>query len=75
MVVWTAVNGGPLSTSEGMVSLRWGLPRVLDLLFSPYHGVFLWSPVMAIGLLGLTRLRGGRGVAALLAAAFAMQVV
>ena len=75
MVVWTAVNGGPLTTREGMISLEWVFPRFLDLLFSSYHGLFLWSPVLAIGLIGLLRLRGKPGVAPLLAVAFAMQAV
>ncbi|NTV65303.1 MAG: hypothetical protein HGA65_17470, partial [Oscillochloris sp.] len=54
--------------------LNWASPHFFDTLLDPAHGAFLWSPVLAIGLVGLFWLaRRDRSLALLLLAGFLAQ--
>ncbi len=74
LVAYQILNGqpGPSSTVAG--KLDWTSPNFLNTLLDPGRGAFLWSPVLALGLLGLIWLgRRDRGLALLLLAGFLAQ--
>jgi hypothetical protein len=51
----------------------WDAPRLLDVGFSSQHGLFLWTPVLLVGVLGLVLLwRRDRVVSATLLAVFGL---
>ncbi len=33
-------------------------PQIFKVLFSPYHGLFIWSPILLLSVLGLFRMKG-----------------
>jgi hypothetical protein len=53
LVAYKALNGhfGP----SGLVSrkMSWTAPHALEVLFSPEHGFFFWTPVAVVGIAGL----------------------
>jgi len=66
LFVWWRLNGslrpfGLMSTFEGRFSLA--APHLLGVLFSPFHGLFVWTPILLPALLGLGLLAvtDGRG--------------
>ncbi len=73
LLAYQILNGrpGPASTVAG--KLNWASPHFFDTLIDPAHGAFLWSPVLAIGLIGLIWLGrrdlalAGMGLAAFIA--------
>lgn len=74
LLAYQILNGrpGPSSTVAG--KLNWASPHFFDTLIDPAHGAFLWSPVLAIGLVGLIWLaRRDRALAAMLFVAFVAQ--
>lgn len=56
MLVWQALYGTPLSIPQGEDFMRWGSPALRAVLFSYWHGLFLWTPVVAIAVVGLAYL-------------------
>jgi hypothetical protein len=56
LVVWTTLYGSPLLVPQGADFMRWGAPRLLEVLFSDNHGLISWTPVVAVGLVGLVLL-------------------
>lgn len=77
MLVWYILNGDPFLSGyllKGDQGFVWGAPRLLDVLFSTRHGLFLWHPVLLLGLAGLALLaRQNRAMGGLLLAGFAAQ--
>ena len=79
MYVWHRVYGSwivlnPYWTSTGNT---WNpaSPHFFDVLFSTNHGLFVWTPVLLAGVVGLLFLaQRDRGLAFLLAAGFTLQV-
>ncbi len=74
ILAYQILNGqpGPSSTVAG--KLDFTSPNALNTLIDPAHGAFLWSPILAIGLLGLIWLaQYDRLLAALLFLGFAAQ--
>jgi hypothetical protein len=54
---------------------NWTSPNALNVLFAPDHGLILWTPIVAVGLVGLVFLwRHDRLLTAALAVAFFLQV-
>ena len=53
MFVWQTIYGTPLSIPQGEDFMRWGTPALRAVLFSYWHGLFLWTPVVAIAVAGL----------------------
>ncbi|WP_448593372.1 hypothetical protein [Thermoflexus hugenholtzii] len=54
---------------------RWTAPRMLEVLFSSWHGLFTWHPIYAFAVLGLAgAARRDRPLALALAAGFLAQV-
>ena len=74
LLAYKILNGryGPSATVAG--KLDWRSPHFFDTLLDPAHGALLWSPVLALGLVGLIWLaRQDRLLAALLLLGFVAQ--
>jgi hypothetical protein len=56
MVAWQVLYGRLLTVPQGSGFMRWASPQVLAVLFSPLRGLFSWTPLAAVGLVGLLRL-------------------
>ena len=56
MFVWQTLYGTPLSIPQGEDFMRWGTPALRAVLFSYWHGLFLWTPVVAVAVVGLVYL-------------------
>lgn len=59
MLVWYILNGSPLLSGyllKGDQGFVWRSPRVLEVLFSTRHGLFLWHPVLLLAVAGLVLL-------------------
>jgi hypothetical protein len=57
MLFWQRIYGRPLLVPPGPDFLPWWKPHVLHLLFSTWNGVLPWSPILALGLVGLYLVR------------------
>lgn len=53
MLVWQTLYGQPLAIPQGGGFMRWGDPALADVLFSDWHGLFTWTPAVALAVLGL----------------------
>jgi hypothetical protein len=74
LLVYQVLYGRPLPSSTVAGKLEPSSPHFLDTLIDPAHGAFLWSPILAIGALGLFWLwRHDRLLAALLLLGFLAQ--
>ena len=56
MVVWSAVYGQPLAMPQGEGFMRWTEPAMIDVLFSDFHGLFTWTPVVVLAVAGIVPL-------------------
>jgi hypothetical protein len=63
----TIVYGSPLATGY-RDEFYWWSPRLLDTLFSANHGAILWTPLIAVGVIGWVLLRRDARVAWIAAA-------
>ncbi|MDX6766244.1 MAG: hypothetical protein SFU85_05595 [Candidatus Methylacidiphilales bacterium] len=52
MLAWKIVYGQWLLYSYEGEIFHWTRPHVWDVLFSPFHGLFYWSPSLLVGLAG-----------------------
>jgi hypothetical protein len=52
-LVWQATFGRPLALPQGPEFLQWTRPALLQVWFSPHHGLFAWTPIWLAGLGGL----------------------
>jgi hypothetical protein len=57
MIVWQTLYGQPLAIPQGGGFMRWGQPALVPVLFSDWHGLFTWTPVVAVAVAGLSALR------------------
>ena len=53
MIVWMVLYGRPLAMPQGEGFMRWHEPALLAVLFSDKHGLFSWTPVVAVAVFGL----------------------
>jgi hypothetical protein len=53
MVVWWLTFGRPLGVPQGPGFMCWSHPALLQVWFSPHHGLFTWTPIWFISFLGL----------------------
>lgn len=53
MLVWQTLYGQPFAIPQGDSFMRWEQPALLAVLFSDWHGLFTWTPVVAMAVLGL----------------------
>jgi hypothetical protein len=71
MLVWQALYGSPFLVPQGDEFMRWTSPSLLSVLFSDWHGLLTWTPIVAVALAGLVLIaRSDRLVALALGAAF-----
>ena len=56
MAFWTVVYGQPLALPQGPEFMKWTEPALWLVLFSAYHGLLTWTPVIAVSLAGLVLL-------------------
>jgi hypothetical protein len=69
MFVWERLYGHPLTIPQGAAFMQWRMPALAAVLFSDNHGLFTWTPIVALACAGLapfTR-RAPRAGAALIA--------
>ena len=52
MAAWKVVYGQWLVYSYGGEGFHWLRPKIGEVLFSPFHGLFHWSPALLLGLAG-----------------------
>ncbi|MGH9371936.1 MAG: hypothetical protein ACRD15_10440, partial [Vicinamibacterales bacterium] len=73
MLVWQTLYGQPFAIPQGPGFMRWTDPALVQVMFSDYHGLLTWTPVVALGLAGFVPLaRRDRLVAAAAIAFFAV---
>ena len=53
LAVWRALFGAWLPYTYGNERFTWGSPALVETLWSPRHGLFVWSPLLLIAALGL----------------------
>jgi hypothetical protein len=53
MIVWHTIYGRALAIPQGEGFMRWTAPALGDVLFSDWHGLFTWTPVVAVAVAGL----------------------
>ena len=53
MIVWNALYGRPFTVPQGASFMRWGDPMLWSVLFSYKHGLFTWTPIAAVAVIGL----------------------
>ncbi len=56
LLAYTALNGHPGPTRVVTGKMTWTAPHFLGVLFSPEHGLFFWTPLALVAVLGLVRL-------------------
>jgi hypothetical protein len=63
LVAYKILNGhfGPHASVAN--KMKWYAPHALSVLVSPQHGFFVWTPLAALGVLGLVLFRGDRAEA------------
>jgi hypothetical protein len=77
LLTYKAINGsfGPSSVVERKMN-RWSSPHFFEVLFNPGHGLFVWSPIVLVAVVGLVVLcvRRRQAVPVLLLLGFLAQV-
>ncbi len=53
LLVYRRLNGNFRPSPEVSDKLHWNAPNVLRVLFDPGHGLFLWTPVLLLAIIGL----------------------
>jgi hypothetical protein len=53
MFVWQTLYGQPLALPQGGGFMRWTQPALIEVLFSDWHGLLTWTPIVALALGGL----------------------
>ena len=75
MILWKAHYGSFLAVPQGRGFFHFLSPAIVSVLFSPYHGLFSWTPILLLAFVGLLAfLRVDRPVAVIALLIFALQV-
>jgi hypothetical protein len=53
LLAYQALNGHPSQSELVVRKMTWTAPHALEVLFSPQHGLFAWTPLAAVALAGL----------------------
>lgn len=53
MIVWKILYGSFFTVPQGSAFLHFISPKILQFLFSGFHGLFFWHPLLLLGLAGL----------------------
>ena len=56
MIVWQRLYGHAFTIPQGAAFMRWTQPAGWSVLFSDNHGLFTWTPVIAVAVVGLVPL-------------------
>lgn len=56
MIVWNILYGHPFLIPQGGQFMRWHDAALMAVLFSDWHGLFTWTPVVALSIVGLVPL-------------------
>jgi hypothetical protein len=56
MLVWWTLYGNPFLVPQGEDFMHWGSPALGSVLFSSWHGLLTWTPIVAASLVGLVLL-------------------
>ncbi len=56
MLVWWTLYGNPFLVPQGSDFMHWGSPALFEVLFSYWHGLFMWTPVCGLAVVGLVML-------------------
>lgn len=70
MLVWQTLYGQPFAIPQGQGFMRWVTPALGAVLFSDWHGLFTWTPIVAVAVAGLAFLRRHERVVFTTAVAF-----
>jgi hypothetical protein len=74
-LVYYVLYGRPAPSPHIQDKMYWASPHFFEVLFSPQHGLFFWSPILLVFLVGgLALFRRDREVALALAVGFLSQV-
>ncbi|MEO8070390.1 MAG: hypothetical protein ABI652_03240 [Acidobacteriota bacterium] len=60
LIAYEALNGHAGPTEKVARKMNWASPHFFQVLFSPEHGLFLWTPLALIAVVGLLALVAGR---------------
>lgn len=60
LLAYQALNGRPWVDSHVQNKMSWSSPHGLQVLFSPEHGLFAWTPLALVAIAGLVLLALGR---------------
>ena len=60
LLAYLALNGHPGPTREVARKMSWSSPHAVEVLFSPAHGLFFWTPLALVAMVGLVWLAAGR---------------
>lgn len=75
---WIVQTGRLFTMPQGDDYMSWGAPRIAGVLFSGWHGLFVYHPLLLVGAAGLVLLAGSRRAGSFFAralmAAFLVQV-
>lgn len=52
MAVWAVLYGQPFAVPQGPSFIEWTSPNLVAVLFSDYHGLFAWSPILLLAVWG-----------------------
>lgn len=55
LLAWQVIFGQPLLVPQGSGFMRWTSPALVEVLFSTFRGLFTWTPVVVLGVVGLAR--------------------
>jgi hypothetical protein len=53
MLVWQVMYNSPVTIPQGDHWMEWGNPKITQVLFSSNHGLFTWTPILILGVIGL----------------------
>jgi hypothetical protein len=53
MMIWSVLYGQPFAVPQGPSFLQWTEPHPIDVLFSDNHGLFTWTPLVLLSVVGL----------------------
>jgi hypothetical protein len=53
MIVWSVLYGRPLALPQGPAFMRWTEPALINVLLSDNHGLFSWTPIVLVAVLGV----------------------
>jgi hypothetical protein len=53
MLVWQVLYGSPFLVPQGDEFMRWTTPALGSVLFSDWHGLFTWTPIVVVAIAGL----------------------